>query len=495
MGRVRFTVVTVDCDSGDSVLLEQLRALLPGVVVATPAPSTTAPTPVTPARAVANHLLEGSLQELCIEAVTERPGLNIPELSLAVLNEATPTSYTRISAAIAPLVTLGRLVRSSSGKHYTPAAAAVRPEFQGQSAEPLPAPPLPVRATAAAAAEACPEFPPCLGCRKGETCVGIVNVDKPANPAMDRTSELSSAAQELGRRGGVKGGAERARRMTREERSASAKEAARKRWARARGEDPGIAAATQADEQPPPRPRTESLIRQHLVEREATAPVLAPEPAIDVGKVAGVAAPAITPGSLTERIVALVSDKPGSAIPDLARELLGDASAASVRRIDMLTGPLVMAGKLARFNGRLYRDMKQAAAMKLPPPQQRSDLRRPGAGQAPLANVQKSKDVFDQVVAAFAEDHAVPLPDVARDVFGESTGRSIDKLQLMLRQLVASGRLVALGSGRYRPKGVEEAPPEEQDDEESDDAGDDDEPELESNGAPDEDTLEELDLS
>jgi hypothetical protein len=51
--------------------------------------------------------------------------------------------------------------------------------------------------------------------------------DPPAPPAKDR------AAAELGRRGGLKGGAVRASRMTPEERTESARMAAAARWARA----------------------------------------------------------------------------------------------------------------------------------------------------------------------------------------------------------------------------------------------------------------------
>src|SRR3954471_10882177 len=48
--------------------------------------------------------------------------------------------------------------------------------------------------------------------------------------------EKNQAAAELGRKGGLKGGATRAARMTPAERSASARQAAAARWARAAGD-------------------------------------------------------------------------------------------------------------------------------------------------------------------------------------------------------------------------------------------------------------------
>jgi hypothetical protein len=48
------------------------------------------------------------------------------------------------------------------------------------------------------------------------------------------TEEKNPAAVELGRRGGLKGGKARAAKMTPEERSESARKAARARWAKKR---------------------------------------------------------------------------------------------------------------------------------------------------------------------------------------------------------------------------------------------------------------------
>ncbi len=50
------------------------------------------------------------------------------------------------------------------------------------------------------------------------------------------TEEKNPAAVELGRRGGMKGGKARAAKMTAEERSESARKAAKARWAKKRRE-------------------------------------------------------------------------------------------------------------------------------------------------------------------------------------------------------------------------------------------------------------------
>lgn len=52
------------------------------------------------------------------------------------------------------------------------------------------------------------------------------------------TEEKNPAAVELGRRGGLKGGKARAAKMTPEERSESARKAAKARWAKKRQQDP-----------------------------------------------------------------------------------------------------------------------------------------------------------------------------------------------------------------------------------------------------------------
>lgn len=52
------------------------------------------------------------------------------------------------------------------------------------------------------------------------------------NPATPAPPEKNKAAQELGRLGGLKGGAARAKSLTPEQRSEIAKKAAAKRWAK-----------------------------------------------------------------------------------------------------------------------------------------------------------------------------------------------------------------------------------------------------------------------
>ena len=52
------------------------------------------------------------------------------------------------------------------------------------------------------------------------------------------TEEKNPAAVELGRRGGLKGGKARAAKMTPEERSESARKAAKARWAKKRQQEP-----------------------------------------------------------------------------------------------------------------------------------------------------------------------------------------------------------------------------------------------------------------
>jgi hypothetical protein len=515
MSRVRFQVVTIECDSTDHVLLEQLRGLLPAATIVaepvykrTPAPSSPAPAE-TPARAVANHLLDGSLQELALEGVQENPGITLPGLCSLVMNDTSQSAKTRMGSAIAPLCTIGRLVRSQTGKLYTPAAAATLPEFQGKGTK-VPAPDLPERA-AAEERKPCPEFPPCLGCRgalKGP-CVGIAGVDKPANPALEQKPKAPPSTLAgldlrvldlVGQRPGI-----RTVELASELLGESSK-GARIRMGRVltplilkgklsrRGLDThflrGVAPAAEELQ-----PRAEHAIRA-LVEDVAAPPaplrVHVPQGATmpkssPVGHVAGAVAPAVVPGSLADRLVQAVLEQPGTTVHELAAKLLGDATGANVRRIDMLAGPLTMGGKLARYNGRLYKDLKQASALKLPPPQQHEGKRRLGAGQAPLDQVQQQKALFDQIVEAFAENESTPLHGLAAELFGESTGRSKTKLELMLRQLCASGRLELVGAHRYRAVTEADrgkaAEAEEADGDEASDEKEQDE--LESNGQPD----------
>lgn len=66
----------------------------------------------------------------------------------------------------------------------------------------------------------------------------------------DVAPEAESAAQESGRRGGLKGGKARASKLTPEQRSEIAKKAANRRWAAKRAED-----AEKASQNPSPKKR------------------------------------------------------------------------------------------------------------------------------------------------------------------------------------------------------------------------------------------------
>lgn len=56
-------------------------------------------------------------------------------------------------------------------------------------------------------------------------------------PPTEQNPEKNKAAQELGRLGGLKGGAARAQKLTAEERSEIARKAAKARWAKKQSED------------------------------------------------------------------------------------------------------------------------------------------------------------------------------------------------------------------------------------------------------------------
>lgn len=429
MTAVRFTLVTVECDSTDPAIMSAIRELLEraggssSVVVASApqAPAKAAAQEPGPKHtSIARHLMDGSLQELVMEAVTERPGATVADLAATVLNETTGSAKTRIGMAVGPLVLTGRLVRADDGKLYTPAAAATLPAFQGNSkrtgkstgSKDRPKDPPPVAPEEPSIERApCPSFPPCKNCREGSgACVSLV---KQATPV-----------------------------------------------------EPGPAAEP----------------------KSAPAAVPAVEPAIDVGRVEGFVEQARQQGSLSEQIFEAVTKTPGTSVDKLASELLGSAGGAAVRRIDMLVGPMVMSGRLARYNGRLYTSMAQAAKLKLGPP-----VRGKPGPKRDDGTKHDAYKLYDKIVAAFAKDNAYPLHQLADELFGESVGHTYQKLQLMLRQLVVSERLERRGNGSYRP--VDDKERRGRADEDDEEEKDDDEPELESNGQPDElDDLQELDV-
>jgi len=72
----------------------------------------------------------------------------------------------------------------------------------------------------------------------------------------------------------------------------------------------------------------------------------------------------------------------------------------------------------------------------------------------PTQRPQPSRDEWvnaELIVAAFAKDNASPLPDLARECFGDATGVSIKKLKLAIHQLCVNERLERLGASSWRP--------------------------------------------
>lgn len=97
----------------------------------------------------------------------------------------------------------------------------------------------------------------------------------PAAPAMEENprvvpapAEKNQAAAEMGRRGGLKGGAMRAARMTPEERSTAARQAAAARWAKVAAERPSPKGEVQ-DETAETSGRTAKPFVFHLEPEEA----------------------------------------------------------------------------------------------------------------------------------------------------------------------------------------------------------------------------------
>lgn len=211
-----------------------------------------------------------------------------------------------------------------------------------------------------------------------------------------------------------------------------------------------------------------------------------PPVADPLGRVEGVTLPTGGAAAELERLIALVGERPGTSVHDLAKLTLGSASPHNVRRVDMLMGPAVMAGKVVRTNGRLFANAEAVAAN--PQPMLRHG--RPGQS-APLSDVHRKKEVYNRLVAAFTADHDYPIDKLAKEVFGDAEGKSTRKIRLMLLQLCSTERLMKLGADRFRPVGDKEELGRGVDGEEEAE----DDADLESNGAPDEDDDQELDLS
>jgi hypothetical protein len=181
---------------------------------------------------------------------------------------------------------------------------------------------------------------------------------KPPAGETDAT-DLRSAAQELGRRGGAKGGHARAAALSSEARSASAKAAADKRW----GNEQSQAAAEPPPATPPAQAGTHGTRRVEqaiadLVESDAKAStaVAKPEPPKP--------APAAVPTTLElgPRILTAVRAQAGTSVPMLAQMLLGGADQPKLRQIEAALQPLVMRSDVYRANGRVFPSVKSAAA-------------------------------------------------------------------------------------------------------------------------------------
>ena len=439
---IRFSLLTIESDSADPTIMAAMRELLEragaGVVVV-PA-GLTAPPQAAPDAApsqkhtsIARHLMDGSLQELIMEAVAGRPGVSVHDLAATVLNETTGSAKTRIGMAVGPLVLTGRLVRGNDGKLYTPAAAATLPAFQGppnrggpsKGSKSIPHDPGPVTAVAAPERAPCSAFPPCRNCREGAgACLSML---KPATP-IEREARAST---------------------------------------RLDGETRVV------------EPKPQAPLRVHVPLDEK------PPQASPTGRVVGFVAKATDQADLVDRVIKTVQAQPGTSVQALAMVLLGSASSLNVRRIDMLVGPLVMSGRLARTNGRLFGTASEAAAAPAPM------LPRRAPGQAaPLSDVQRKKDAYNRIVAAFSQDTAYSIPKLATELFGDSSGNSTRKVNLMLRQLAATERLERVGANEWRPIGDKEQRGRGLDDESQAD----DEQELESNGHPDDEEPQELDV-
>lgn len=154
-------------------------------------------------------------------------------------------------------------------------------------------------------------------------------------------------------------------------------------------------------------------------------------------------AAATAPLSLEDRILAAVQASPGVTAGNLTMALLGKADGDVRRRVDMLVGNLQMAGKIMRTNGQLfpkgYRGAVSAPAAKPPEP-------KPSSSDADAKAL-----VYKRLIAAFTADNSYPIPKLAEECFGDSTGKSTRKVRLMLLQCRADERLEQLGVDRWRP--------------------------------------------
>jgi hypothetical protein len=303
----------------------------------------------------------------------------------------------------------------------------------------------------------CVSFPPCRGCRSGGACLAVPAPAPAPTPNPTPTASPEPAPEPV----------------TEPVETAPAEE-----------DEPEPAEEEPAEEEPAsaaPEPATEAEApRERPLTTPAKEPALADLPGGRVeGFVASAPATSTPQADLVERIVAAVEASPGATIPNLTVALLGTGSQGNRRRIDMLVGPLVMSGRLARADGRLFPNLKSARAWNGPgAPGRRSRSETTAPSSSPEA-------MYRKIIAAFAQNEAYSLPQLAVELFTDSSGRSVGKLQLMLRQLVASERLERTAKG-YRAVGETERRARDEDEEDDDDA--------ESNGQSDGDDLEELEL-
>lgn len=186
-----------------------------------------------------------------------------------------------------------------------------------------------------------------------------------------------------------------------------------------------------------------------------------------------------------------IKAQPGTSVPMLAQLLLGGADQAKVRELEAGLQPLVMRSEVYRANGRVFPSVKSAAAAP-------AAVRAPGPQAVQQVD---QKALYDKLVAAYAKRNNTPTSELARLLFDEPTGITISKVKLMTKQLCASERLKRTAWDSFRPwdekrdRATDDEDEDEADDSaesETEDAGDEKSADLESNGAPDADSFDDL---
>lgn len=196
---------------------------------------------------------------------------------------------------------------------------------------------------------------------------------------------------------------------------------------------------------------------------------------------------AAEPGlGLGERIMRAVTAQAGTSVPMLAQLLLGGSDQAKIRQIETALQPLVMRSEVYRANGRVFPSVKSAAAAPAPA--------KPGP--KPVAQADQAA-LYSKLIAAYARRNDTPTTELARLLFGEPTGLTIGKVKIMTKQLCASERLKRVAWDSYRP--WDEKKDRATDEDETADDGDEDEDNdgenpTESNGHPDDQEPQELEV-